>query len=227
MFQKNKLSEILLSPVSGWGNIERKIARLAKVLWGAIRGVMSIEKIVEQALQDGYLTPAMEAEVARICDTASELSIEEYMALDRLMGSLLTGEVVAVPRKQFINVMEELVLTEAIARVAEIEASSNQVLDVGDIAAYALNRLPPLYATTEEGATYQRQKAKEELQEIIAQQVREAITRNIAQPEIDPSRQLLGKGSKTDVVKQVSSLLQAYAPTIEPKPEKRSGSNQS
>jgi len=120
---------------------------------------MSIEKIVEQALQDGYLTPAMEAEVGRICDTASELSIEEYMSLDRLMGALLTGEVVAVPRKQFINVMEELVLTEAIARVAEIEATSDRTLDLGDIAAYALNRLLPLYATTEEGATYQRQRA--------------------------------------------------------------------
>lgn len=191
---------------------------------------MSIEKIVEQALQDGYLTPAMEAEVARICDTASELSIEEYMALDRLMGSLLTGEVVAVPRKQFINVMEELVLTEAIARVAEIEANSNQVLDVGDIAAYALNRLPPLYATTEEGATYQRQRAKVELQDIIAEQVREAINRNLAKPEVDSTRQLLVKGSKDTVVKQVSSLLQAYAPTFEPKPdrpkpEKESGSN--
>ena len=183
---------------------------------------MSIEKIVEQALQDGYLTPAMEAEVARICDTAAELSIEEYMALDRLMGSLLTGEVVAVPRKQFINVMEELVLTEAIARVAEIEANSNQVLDVGDIAAYALNRLPPLYATTEEGATYQRQRARVELQDIIAEQVREAINRNLAKPETDSTRQLLGKGSKDKdtVVKQVSSLLQAYAPTFEPKPDK-------
>jgi len=39
------------------------------------RGVMSIQKIVEQALQDGYLTSAMEAEVGRICDNASELSI--------------------------------------------------------------------------------------------------------------------------------------------------------
>ena len=179
---------------------------------------MSIEKIVEQALQDGYLTPAMEAEVARICDTASELSIEEYMALDRLMGALLTGEVVAVPRKQFINVMEELVLTEAIARVAEIEATSDQVLDVGDIAAYALNRLPPLYATTEEGANYQRQHAKEELLELIAQQVRYAIARNLAQPELDPTRQILGKSSRNDMINQVSSLLQAYAPNFEQKP---------
>lgn len=172
---------------------------------------MSIEKIVEQALQDGYLTPAMEAEVGRICDTASELSIEEYMALDRLMGALLTGEVVAVPRKQFINVMEELVLTEAIARVAEIEATSDCTLDLGDIAAYALNRLPPLYATTEEGAEYQRNRARDEMQAVIEAQVNEAIARNLDQPEFFPERQVLGKNTNDEVVTQVSSLLKSYA----------------
>lgn len=172
---------------------------------------MSIEKIVEQALQDGYLTPAMEAEVGRICDMASELSIEEYMALDRLMGALLTGEVVAVPRKQFINVMEELVLTEAIARVAEIEATSDCTLDLGDIAAYALNRLLPLYATTEEGAEYQRRRAKDELQVLIARQVSEAIARNLDQPEFFPERQVLGKSAGDEVLSQVSALLKSYA----------------
>lgn len=179
--------------------------------------VMSIEKIVEQALQDGYLTPAMEAEVGRICDNASDLSIEEYMALDRLMGALLTGEVVAVPRKQFINVMEELVLTEAIARIAEIEATSESSLDVGDIAAYALNRLLPLYATTEEGANYQRQRAKTELQELISQQVTEAIDRYLDQPNFFPERQALGKSTGNEVLRQVSSLLQVYAPNFEQK----------
>ncbi|OLP18849.1 competence protein ComFB [Leptolyngbya sp. 'hensonii'] len=177
---------------------------------------MSIEKIVEQALQDGYLTPAMEAEVGRICDTASELSIEEYMALDRLMGALLTGEVVAVPRKQFINVMEELVLTEAISRVAAFESTSNRTLDLGDIAAYALNRLPPLYATTEEGANYQRSRAKEELQSLISQQVNEAIARNLDRPDFFPERQVISKtASEGDVLSQVSSLLQTYAPRFE------------
>jgi hypothetical protein len=176
---------------------------------------MSIQKIVEQALQDGYLTPAMEAEVGRICNTASELSIEEYMALDRLMGSLLTGEVVVLPRKQFINVMEELVLSAAIARVAEIEATSDQTLDVGDIAAYALNRLPPLYATTEEGANFQRAKAKEELDELIGKQVEEAIGRYLDRPEFYPERQVLGKTSGSETLSQVSSLLEAYAPRFE------------
>ncbi|NJL86278.1 MAG: late competence development ComFB family protein [Leptolyngbyaceae cyanobacterium SM1_1_3] len=178
---------------------------------------MTIEKIVEQALQDGYLTPAMEAEVGRICDTASELSIEEYMALDRLMGALLTGEVVAVPRKQFINVMEELVLTEAIARVAEIEAASDCTLDLGDVAAYALNRLPPLYATTEEGATYQRGKAKDELADLIAEQVKDAIAHNLNQPDFYPERTSIQKSATGDaaVLVQVSDLLKDHAHKFE------------
>ena len=170
---------------------------------------MTIEEIVNQALQDGYLTPVMEAEVGRLCDTSSELSVEEYMALDLLMGALLTGEVVAVPRKQFINVMEELVLSEAIARVAEIEATSDRALDVGDIAAYALNRLPPLYATTEEGASFQRGKAKEELDELISDKVQAAISRNLDRPE-NPGQMLNSPEKDKGVLKQVNTLLKAY-----------------
>ncbi len=176
---------------------------------------MSIERIVEQALQAGYLTPSMESEVGRICDMASELSIEEYMALDRLMGSLLTGEVVAVPRKQFINVMEELVLTEAIARVAEVEATSDCTLDLGDIAAYALNRLPPLYATTEEGAEYQRGRAQEELKTLIAQQVNDAIGRSLDQPKFFPERQAIAKPLQDEILNQVSKILNACAHKFE------------
>jgi hypothetical protein len=177
---------------------------------------MRIEDIVEQALENGYLTPTMESEVGRICDNAAELSVEEYMALDRLMGALLTGQVVAVPRKQFINVMEELVLTEAISRVATLEAEGEGTVDLGDIAAYALNRLPPLYATTEEGASYQRLRAQEDhLIELIAQQVEEAIARYLERPDFYPERRVLGKQMSGDVMSQVSSLLRTYAPTIE------------
>lgn len=144
------------------------------------------------------------------------------MALDRLMGALLTGEVVAVPRKQFINVMEELVLTEAIARVADIEATSDCTLDLGDIAAYALNRLPPLYATTEEGAEYQRGRATVELQALIAEKVSEGIARNLDRPEFFPERQVIGQeGKKDEILGQVSSLLQAYAYKFEVQPEHR------
>jgi hypothetical protein len=177
----------------------------------------SIEAIVEQALQDGLLTPAMESEVGRICDSAAELSVNEYMALDRLMGALLTGEVVAVPRKQFINVMEELVLSEAVAKVSETEALTNKVIDLGDIAAYALNRLPPLYATTEQGANYQRERALAELKPLIVQQVQDAISRNLDRPEFFPERSSFGKSNKDTVLTQISTLLKDYAPEYESK----------
>ena len=175
---------------------------------------MTIQEIVEQAMTNGYLTPTMEAEVGRICDKASELSVEEYQALDRLMGSLLTGQVTAVPRKQFINVMEELVLSDAITRVSAIETSNNVALDLGDIAAYALNRLPPLYDTTEEGANYQRQRAQEELIDVIAEQVQIAIARNLDQPEFFPERKAIATNEEQDVLGQMTNLLQEYAPSF-------------
>ncbi|EAZ91541.1 late competence development ComFB family protein [Crocosphaera chwakensis] len=172
---------------------------------------MSIQKIVENALQDGYLTPIMEEEVGRICESATDLPMEEYMALDRLMGALLTGEVKAVARKQFINVMEELVLNEAINQVAEQESKESCHLDIGDIAAYALNRLPPLYATTHEGADYQRRRAKEELQTLIAQQVREGIQRYFERPNI-PNRRPIEQQQRGDILQNMTDMLKSLAP---------------
>lgn len=177
---------------------------------------MGIHNIVDQALETGYLTPTMEAEVGKLCETSSELSVDEYMALDKLMGALLTGEVVAMPRKQFINVMEELVVSEVISRVAEIETTSNRLLDVGDISAYALNRLPPLYATTEEGAQFQRDRAKDELKTLILEQVEQSILLYLDRPEFHPERHVINKGTQANnVFKQVSQLLQSQASNYE------------
>jgi hypothetical protein len=173
--------------------------------------MMSIQEIVAQALKDGYLTPTMEAEVGRICELANDLSLEEFMALDRLMGALLTGEVSAMPRKQFINVMEELVISEAIGRLAVLEDSLDNKLDVGDIAAYALNRLPPLYATSEEGAAYQRQRAREELMDSILQQVDEGIQRYLERPTVPNRNPLDNSTARKDIVDQMTNLLNSFA----------------
>jgi hypothetical protein len=172
---------------------------------------MNIYDIVEQALKDGCLTPTMEAEVGRICESASDLSLEEYTALDRLMSALLTGEVAAIPRKQFINVIEELVISETIARLASLEDSLDGKLDVGDIAAYALNRLPPLYATSEEGAEYQRKRAREELMDLILQQVDAGIRRYLERPTVPNRNPLDNRAIRKDIVDQVTHLLNSFA----------------
>ncbi|MBR8829754.1 MAG: hypothetical protein N5P05_001294 [Chroococcopsis gigantea SAG 12.99] len=179
---------------------------------------MNIEAIVQQALEEGYLTPTMEAEVGKICDSSSELSLEEYMALDRLMGALLTGEVVAMPRKQFINVMEELVISEAIVQVGSANTNLQSGLDVGDLAAYALNRLPPLYATTEEGANYQRQRAREELRELIQSAVKEAVASFSERPSQNLDRIPINKRQREDILTQMNGLLKSYAVNYEQSP---------
>ncbi|MDJ0713968.1 MAG: late competence development ComFB family protein [Prochloraceae cyanobacterium] len=177
---------------------------------------MSLEKIAARALKDGFLTPGMQSSVEKICtsDSASELSLEEYTALDRIMRGILDGEVISLSSKKFINVMEELVLGEAIVKVAEMEQITDKNLDVGDIAAYALNRLPPLYATTSQGATYQRQLARKELQQLISHQVRSAIYTYLQRPE--SIGELIGQVEQVgEITKQISSLLQSHASDYE------------
>ena len=150
---------------------------------------MTIREIYEQALTDGYLTSIMEQEVTRHCQFVDKLALDEYTALESLVEGLLTKQIAIAPRKHFINVMEELVISVAARRAAEITAKKNSalnvdVVDIGDIAAYALNRLPPLYATTEEGAMHQRQRAKVELQALIEEQVEEGLNRFLNRPLI-------------------------------------------
>ncbi len=177
---------------------------------------MKIQHIADKALKDGFLTPAMEFEVNKIVDSdsASQLSLEEYLALDQIMRGLLEGEIVCRSRKQFINVMEQLVLEEASVRVAEMQPLTDSKLDIGDIAGYALNRLPPLYATTSQGAEYQRQLASVELQPSIARAISMGIERYQQRPE---SRgELIGKvGQSGEITKQITNLLQSHATNYE------------
>ncbi|MEB3338159.1 MAG: late competence development ComFB family protein [Leptolyngbyaceae bacterium] len=144
---------------------------------------MSIDEIVKKALQDGYLTPAMEVELGQMCDRVSELSMDDYVALESLMELLLAGRGTEVRCKEFVNVIEELILRESISQLASIRGTSNAIPDLGDVIAYALNRVPPLYATTKEGASYQRTRGKGEFGTLITQQVLEAISHIMSRSE--------------------------------------------
>jgi hypothetical protein len=176
---------------------------------------MDIKDIVDEAIKTGYLTPAMEAEVGRLCETSKELSYDQYMALDKLMGALLKEEIKTIPRKQFINVMEELVLSEVIDRITEIESTKEKILDIGDVTAYALNRLPPLYATTEEGANYQRKKAKQELHDLIAEKVEKSMGIYLDRPNVNDNRHAIKNSNER--FDQVNKLLQDFASNYEEK----------
>ena len=175
---------------------------------------MTIREIYQQALSDGYLTSVMEQEVTYLCQFVDKLSVDEYTALESLMEGLLTEQIAIAPRKHFINVMEELVISVAVRKAAEIEAKKDLLdLDIGDIAAYALNRLPPLYATTEEGAMHQRQRAKIELHKLIEEQVEEGLNRFLKRPLV-PGEPLKRK-KQPSLLEELVPLLQSCASDYE------------
>jgi len=102
---------------------------------------------------------------------------------------------------------------EAIARVAEVKSLAVTPW-MGDIAAYALNRLPPLYATTEEGS-YQRLPT-EELQELVSQI---AARRSASGPPFSQNGKPSAKTLATNCLGKVPT--QAYAPLSKTAPESR------
>ncbi|WP_271252601.1 late competence development ComFB family protein [Pseudanabaena sp. Chao 1811] len=62
-----------------------------------------------------------------------------------------------------INVLEDLVKQEIQNQLVHMANMLPRKVGIDDVAAYVLNRLPPMYATTEQGVIWQTQKAKEEL----------------------------------------------------------------
>ncbi len=77
--------------------------------------------------------------------------------------------------KKYRNVMESLVLEEVEAQIQSIPQKTAKHIKPSEVAAYALNRLPGLYATGKRGWQKQWHKGKTELHPKITASVRQGI----------------------------------------------------
>lgn len=73
------------------------------------------------------------------------------------------------------NAMESLVTQELQRQLRMMPTKVAQNIAVDDVAAYALNCLPPLYATTDEGWEWQVARAQQEMQSQIAMAVSQGL----------------------------------------------------
>jgi Late competence development protein ComFB len=87
------------------------------------------------------------------------------------------------------NAIEELVVEEAKAQIMRLASGVKAKTSIDEVAAYALNRLPPMYATTRRGYLQQQKRAVSELKQEISQTI---------------SRGLIGV--KKDALKDVTPL---------------------
>lgn len=85
----------------------------------------------------------------------------------------------------FRNVLEPLVTDEVVRQMQNQPYKLVKYLDPNQVIAYALNRLPALYATSIEGWNWQQQRAKNQL----AGQICLAVRQGLAAVQRDPLKQ--------------------------------------
>lgn len=73
------------------------------------------------------------------------------------------------------NVLEEIVVVEVQEQIKHLSPASREVINLSEVAAFALNRLPALYASTSRGWLQQRKRAYNELQQQIVSAVQQAL----------------------------------------------------
>ncbi len=173
---------------------------------------MEIRRIVREAVDQGELTHAAQAQLGRLVDSARELSQEDYRALVELRTAIELGTIRVASRREFRNVMEEIV-SEELEALLEREGATG--LDRGDLLAFTLNRLPPLYATSDVGAHYQRERARQELQGLVAEQVSVALHRAQQRPGHPLERRPLGESAGEPLLRHIASLLNRFATDYE------------
>lgn len=142
-----------------------------------------------------------------------------------------------------INIMEELVAEEVTRQFKRYPESATQYINKVEVATYALNRLPPLYASCHKGLNQQKLKGKSDFSVQITKAVRQgfaAVQKDILrystplQPEdnsvaemtkneeLEEARKALaelaeflpdGKASWSELVEVVKPLLIKHYPT--------------
>lgn len=73
------------------------------------------------------------------------------------------------------NALEELVIEEAETQYKRLGADVKKRVDLSEVIAYTLNRLPPMYATTQRGWIQQHKRATQELGTAIVKTVRQGF----------------------------------------------------
>jgi len=111
-----------------------------------------------------------------------------------------------LPSRNYRNAMEPLVEQEVKRQISQLAPNAIRSVNPSDVVAYALNFLPALYATTEEGWTWQQARAKKELQGQISEAVCQGLMVVHQSPQRSESRLYSTEDSLFDAQKSLKEL---------------------
>lgn len=115
------------------------------------------------------------------------------------------------PPSGYRNALEPLVIEEVEQQLQHLPSHLLKYIDPGQVVAYALNRLPALYATSEEGWCRQQLRAKAQMKEQIFKAVRQGLVA-VQKDPLKVSTPLRSRGKMRSRSKEVSKDL--FQPTV-------------
>ncbi|MDX1977784.1 MAG: late competence development ComFB family protein [Pseudanabaenaceae cyanobacterium bins.68] len=121
----------------------------------------------------------------------------------------------------FVNVLEGLVLEACDRQIQRLDPSYTRPISLEEVAAYALNRLPPLYATSEHGYRELRLRVKNELKADVIEKIREGIIKLTQSPMrkfLPPPFEKIDH-QRDEAIAQLQTILQEPELTWEGLPE--------
>jgi hypothetical protein len=86
---------------------------------------------------------------------------------------------------EFSNVLEKLVLSLTYHQIQKLHPAISETIDLGEATAYVLNRLPPMYATSEKGYKALRLRAREVYGKEVVTFIKEAIAVCVEAPNLE------------------------------------------
>lgn len=121
--------------------------------------------------------------------------------------------------KTYINAMEILVEEEVDRRFDQLSKSEKAYLNRMEVVSYALNQLPPMYATSKNGLHYQRQQGREQQAAQIQRAVQHALAAVVRDPimSYEPLKFQAPAGLR-DALSRIRAILHAEQVTWETLP---------
>lgn len=111
---------------------------------------------------------------------------------------------------EFSNVLEKLVLSLTYHQIQKLHPAISETIDLGEATAYVLNRLPPMYATSEKGYKALRLRAREVYGKEVVTFIKEAISVCVEAPNLGKMPLPLARfeAELEEALEQVSWILQ-------------------
>lgn len=143
---------------------------------------MTIREVIEKAISQGCLNPALANALLLALEDSYPQDESDVTALAKLEEAIKDGRVVTLERKRCFNIMEEMVWDVLEGEYATMRLRGVTLPEIGDVAAYALNHIKPLYAGAKTNIDVVRNNARTEHGQLVRKRVREALEASLGRP---------------------------------------------